>query len=186
MKSTAETSSGWSIQAGPDFTCGDRNRARSLHPLDELDKIVGADLGTEHGFVADHDGVDVAVAAGEVESGMDFPLVADIVLADPGADGDFETEFGGDRRHELGAAGRRIRADRARIRRDRLQVGADLFGGWPVAGIGMLGVGEGRVGDAGELTGEVRSCRFRSRHSPHAGMHARNEREHGSDGAHDF
>ncbi len=113
----------------PDFAGRYRDRARSLHPLDELDQVVDAHLGAQRGLVADHDGVDVAVVAGEIERGADFPLIALLVLVDPGADGDFEAELGRDRRDEFGAAGRRIGADRAGIGRDGFEVGADLLGG---------------------------------------------------------
>ncbi len=113
----------------PDFTGGDRDRARPLDLLDELDELVDGHLAAQHRLVADHDGVDVAVVAGEVERRADFPLVALLVLVEPGADRDLEAELGGDRRHQLGAAGRRIGADRPGIGRDGLQVGANLRGG---------------------------------------------------------
>ena len=58
--------------------------------------------------------------------------------------------------HQLGAAGRRIGADGVGIGRDRFEVGADLLDGRAVAEIGMLRAGERRVGNAGELAGEIR------------------------------
>ncbi len=121
----------------PDFAGGDRDRARTLHPLDELDEIVDVGFGAQHGLVADDDGVDVAVVAGEFERRANFALVALLVLVDPGADGDLEAEFGRDRRHQLGAAGRGIKADGAGIGGDRLEIGADLLLGRPLAPIGV-------------------------------------------------
>ena len=168
----------------PDFASGYRDRALPLHLLDELDQVVDGHLGAQRGFVADDDGVDVAVVAGEVERGADFALVALLVLVDPGADRDLQAEFGGDRRHELGAAGRRIGADGARIGRDSLQIGADLFGGGALTSIGVRRIRERGVGDARELTGEIRSSFFRSQQRPQPGMHARYKREHSYDGAH--
>ena len=145
----------------PDFASGDRDRALPLHLLDELDQVVDGHLGAQRGFVADDDGVDVAVMAGEIERRADFALVALLVLVDPGADRDLQAEFGGDRRHQLGAAGRRIGADGARIGRDSLQIGTDLFGGGALTSIGVRRIRERGVGDARELTGEIRRNFFR-------------------------
>src|SRR5579862_6960989 len=231
MKSTAEASSGWSIQTVqispvvtgtglclftfwmscmswsnvisarsdevdgggqlrmvdpdcPDFTSRHRDRALPLHFLDELYELVHRHLGAQRGFVADDDGVDVAVVPGKVERGPDFPLIAGLVLVDPGADRDLQAEFGRDWRNKLGAAGCGIGADGTGIGCDRLQIGANLFGGRANAGIRVLGICERRVGNAVQLTGEIRSRFSSSKECPQAGMHARYEREHGSDGAH--
>ena len=112
----------------PDFAGSNRDWARPLHALDELDQISDAHLRPQCRLVADDDGVDVAVAAGEVERGADFPLVALLVLVDPGADRDLQAELGGDRRDQFGAAGGGIGADGVGVGRDRLQIGADLLG----------------------------------------------------------
>ena len=146
----------------PDFASRDRDRARSLHTLDDLDKVVQAGFRPQHGLVADHDGVDVAVMPGEIERGADFALVTLLVLVDPGADGDLEAEFGGDGRDQFGAAGRGIGADGARIGRDGLEVGADLLGGRALPPVGMLEVDEWRVGNTGKLAGKIRSRFFSS------------------------
>ena len=168
----------------PDFASGYRDRALPFHLLDELDQVVDGHLGAQRGFVADDDGVDVAVVAGEIESGADFALVALLVLVDPGADRDLQAELGGDRRHELGAAGRRIGADGARVGRDSLQIGTDLFGGGALTSIGVRRIRERGVGDARELTGEIRCSFFGSQQCPQPCMHARYKREHSYDGAH--
>ena len=123
---------------GPDFSCSYRDWARSLHALDELDEVVNAHFRAQRGFVADDDGVDVAVVAREIERGANFPLVAILVLVDPGPDRDLEAEFGGDRRNKLGAAGRRVGANGAGIGGNGLEVGADLLDGRPVTKVGML------------------------------------------------
>ena len=48
----------------------------------------------------------------------------------------------------------------------------------------MLRVDERRVGNAGQLPGEIGRRLLGPQRSPQAGMHARYKREHGSDGAH--
>ena len=168
----------------PDVGGRHRNRAGTFHPLDNADQLVDGHVGSHQRFVADDDGVDVAVVAGKVERGTDFALVAILVLIDPGADGDFQAKLGRDRRHQFGTPGRRIHANGAGIGRNRLEIGADLFRRRPLAGIGMRGVDEGGVRDACKLTVEIRSFLLRSQESPHPSMHARYKREHGGDGAH--
>ena len=168
----------------PDFASSYRDRALPFHLLDELDQVVDGHLGAQRGFVADDDGVDVAIVAGEIESGADFALVAFLVLVDPGADRDLKPELSGDRRYELGAACRRIGADGARVGRDSLQIGTDLFGGGALTDIGVRRIRERGVGDARELTGEIRCSFFGSQQCPQPCMHARYKREHSYDGAH--
>ena len=113
-----------------------------------------ADLGAEDRFVADHDGVDVAVVAARSSAELDFALVAVLVLVDPGADRDLEAELGGDRRHQFGAAGRGIEADGAGVRCERLEVGADLLRGRPFAGHrDGTKLDKRGVGNAGKLPG---------------------------------
>src|SRR5215472_16687214 len=102
---------------GPDFTCRYRDWARPLHLLDKLDEGRHGHFGAQRGLVADHDGIDIAVMTGKLERGANFALVAGLILEDPGADRDFKPEFGGDRRHQLGAAGGRIGPDGAGIGR---------------------------------------------------------------------
>src|SRR6516162_10265403 len=168
----------------PNFTCRYRDWAGPLHLLDELDEGRHGHFGAQRGLVADDDGIDIAVVPGEVERGANFPLVAGLILVDPGADRDFETEFSGDRRDELGAAGGRIGPDGAGIGGYGPQVGADLLSRGPRAAVGMRGISKGWIGNAGELPGDVWGGPNRSQQDPNAGMHARNEREHGSDGPH--
>ena len=168
----------------PDFASGYRHRALPLHLLDELDQVVDAHLGAQRGFIADDDGVDVAVVTGQLQRRADFAFVALLVLVDPGADRDLETKFGGDRRHELGAAGRRIGPDGAGIGRDSLQIGTDLFGGGALTSIGVRRIRERGVGHAHELTGEIRRNFFSSQQCPQPCMHARYQREYSGDGAH--
>ena len=91
---------------------------------------------------------DVAVALGEVDRGVDLALVAVGVLVDPGADRDLEAELGGDRRHQFDAAGRGVKPDRPRQRRQLFQVGADFFGAGNVVDVGMARSLERRIGNA--------------------------------------
>ena len=94
---------------------------------------------------------------GEIERRADFPLVASMIFIDPGADRNFEAEFSGDRRHKFGAARRRIGPDSASVRCNGTQIGPDLRGRGRSAPVRMGGIGEWRIGDAGELPGNVRS-----------------------------
>ena len=168
----------------PDFTGCYRDWALPLHFLDERNELGDGHLGAQRGLVADDDRVDVAVVAGKIECRLYFALVSSLVLVDPGADRDLKAEFGRDRRHQFGASGRRIKADGSGIGSDGLEIGSDLFGCGPVAAVGMGRVDERSVRNAGKLAGEIRRFGFRTQESPQAGMHARYEREHGSDGAH--
>ena len=121
----------------PDFTCRHRHIDRFLDPLDELDQVFDLLLAAVDRLVADDDADDVAVALGEIDRGIDLALVAVDILVDPGADGDLEAEFGGDRRHQFDAAGRRVKPDRPRQRRQLFQVGADFLGAGNVVDVGM-------------------------------------------------
>ncbi len=167
-----------------DFAGGDRHGARQLDLLHQRDQLIDGQFAAVDRFVADDDGFDVAVVASEFDGGADFPIVARLILADPGADCDFEAELGGDRRNELVAAGRRVEPDRPRIRRDGLKVRANLRRGRLRAAVGVVRAGERRVGNAGKLPVEIRSRCLRPERKPQPGMHAHHEREHGSDGAH--
>ena len=168
----------------PDFARCHRDRARPLHSLDELDQVGHRHFGAERRFVADDDGVDIAVVPGEAQRRSDFPLVTRLILVDPGADGHLEAKLGRDWRNEFRAAGRRIGADRPGIRRDGRKIGADLLGGRTGTRVRVRGILKWRIGDAGELAGVIRSRSLGPQQRPDAGMHARYEREHGDDGAH--
>ncbi len=168
----------------PDFAGGDRDRAETLHPLDDLAELLDGLFCAQRGLVANHDRVDVAVAPGERDRRFDLQLVPRLVLVDPDAERDLQPELGGDRRHEFAAAGRGVGADRVRIGADELEVGANLLGRRPVAAVGMLGAREGRVGQAGQRSRNAGRCLLPLEQSPQAGMHAEHERDHSSDGAH--
>src|SRR4029077_16132550 len=91
----------------------------------------------EDGFVADDDSVDVTVAFGEIDHRMDFAVVTILILVDPGAGRDTQSEFGRDAGHEFSPAGRRIRTNGARERRQHLEIGANLRNARPGSGIRM-------------------------------------------------
>ena len=76
--------------------------------------------------------------ARELEGGAYLPLVALLVLVDPGADRDLEAELGRDRRYQLGAPGRRIGPNRPGKGRNGFEVGANLLDRRSVAKIGVL------------------------------------------------
>ena len=168
----------------PDFAGGDRDRAQALDALDDLAEFVDGLFRAQRGLVADHDRIDVAVAAGERDGGLDFLLVARLVLVDPDAERDLQPELRRDRRNEFAAAGRRIGADRVRIGTDQPEIGADLLGGRPVAVVGMLRAGERRIRQAGERGRDVGGRFLPLEQSPQTGMHADDKRHHSRDGAH--
>ena len=123
------------------------------------------------GLVADDDAVDVAVLAGERKRRLDFAVVALGILVEPDAERNPKPEFLGDFRNGLGAAGGRIGADRPGVGRDRLQVGANLFGRAapvlvPVGGAAV----ERIVGDAGELIAHAWRADHVPGKSPNTGM----------------
>ena len=131
----------------PDFARGNRDIDGFLDPLDELDQVVDLLLAAVDGLVADDDADDIAVVPGKIDGGIDFALVAVGVLVDPGADGDLQAEFGGDRRHQFVAFRRRVQPDRPRQGGELLQVGADLLGVGDVVGDDVTPF-ERRVGNA--------------------------------------
>ncbi len=193
----------------PDFAGRDRYRAHPLHALHDLDqlgdalfdlqlfevlsrpfrfrpqrRLVAGEVATQRGLVADHDRVDVAVAARERDGGLDFPFVAGLVLVDPDAERHLEPELGGNCRHELDAAGRAIGADGVGIGAENLQVGANLLRRRTVAVIRMLRSPVRRIGNAGKRRIDIGDRLLPLEQSPQAGMHADDERHHSSDGAH--
>ena len=184
MKSTADASSGCSIQAfqiSPVVTGTEVSRLTRWILLMSSSVVCSPRIDR---LVADHDAVDVAMLAGEIDDGAHFALVALGVLVDPGADRNAQAELAGDLGHELGAAGRRIGADHPGVGRDGLQVGADLLGA-RCAGRCRDGLTiERRVGDAGELAIEGGSTDDVPRNSPHAGMNASDENADKNDDAH--
>ena len=60
----------------PAFTRRDRDRARLLHFADVGDQTIRTHLIGQNGFVAHHDGLNVAVFTGQIEGGADLALVA--------------------------------------------------------------------------------------------------------------
>ena len=155
-------------EAEPDvegFAGCDRHRALALDPLDDRDELVDCLFPPQYRLVADHDRVDVAVAACQRDRGLDFLLVTGIrydlpigidnVLVDPDAERDLEPELRGNRGHELDAAGRAVGADRLRVRAEDFQVGANLLRCRAVAVIGMLRSCVRRIGDAGERSVDI-------------------------------
>ena len=155
----------------------------------------------QRGLVADHDRVDVAMGAGELDGGADFRLVAgdppvrivrvgdEVVVAvarevvvEPDAERHPQAELGRDRRHLLHAAGRPVGADRVGVGRDRLEVGADLRRRRRV--LGLADAFERRVRDAGQRLVDIGSGPGGLEKSPQTGMQARCKRDHGCDGAH--
>ena len=120
----------------PDFAGRDLRSFRhaALDALNLLDQVFDLLIGTVDGFVADHDGVDIAVAARKIDDGAnlafvslqdlgvcDFLVVRDVLL-DPRADRRAQPEFIGDGRNEFAAVGGRVGADRAHIGRKQFQV----------------------------------------------------------------
>ena len=184
MKSTELASCGIVAPDVPDFTRGDGDVDGFLDPLDQLDQLVDLLLAAVDGLVADHDGDDVAVVLGKVDRGVDLALVAFAVLVDPGADRDLEPELGGDRRHQLDAAGRRIQTDRARDRRQLLQVGANLLGLRDVVDVGMRRALERRVGHARQDAAEVGSRLLFLQQAPQRRVNSGDTQENGGDSAH--
>ena len=96
MKSTAEASSGCSIQTVQISPVVTGTLARALDPLDDRDQFADARFAAQIVSLPTMMRVDVAVVAGEFDRRTDFPLVALLVLVDPGADRDLQAEFRGD------------------------------------------------------------------------------------------
>ena len=121
MKSTAETSSGCSIQAFQISPVVTGTVVSRLTRWIMLDQVVDRLLAAEDGFVADDDAVDVAMPAGEIDDRARFrarcglvflSIQAPTVTRRPNS-----AAIAG---HQFGAAGRRIGADRARVGREQL------------------------------------------------------------------
>src|SRR5262249_42764681 len=136
--------------------------------------------------VPDDDADHVAVAACEVDRGFDLAIVAVGVLVDPDAERDLETEFGGDRRHHLNAAGRRIEPDRARDGRELLHGGGDLFRAGDIVHVGMFGSLERCVGYAGQHAVEIRSLQLLLENAPECGMDGADKQQNSYDGTHRY
>src|SRR4029450_13619908 len=170
------------------------NGTLALDPPDDGDELVDCLLAGQHRLVADHYGVDVAVATRQRDRGLNLLLVpgirydlavgADNVLVDPEAERDLEPELGSNRGHQLDAAGGAVGADVLSVGAENLQIGADLLRPRPVAVVGMLRSRVGRVGNTGERGVDVGPRLVPVEQPPQAGMHADDERHHGSDGAH--
>jgi hypothetical protein len=124
--------------------------------MDDPNELVSRHVVTQQRLVADHDGIDVAVAARERDRGLDFALVAFLVAfdlppvapdagarllgdaAEPDTDRDLEAEFRGDAGDQLLPASGGVRADRAGVGTQELEVAADLFRSRPIAVIRVL------------------------------------------------
>ena len=143
--------------------------------------LVGLLIAAIDHFVADHDADDVAVAARELDRGVDLALVAIGALVDPRADHDLEAEFGGDGRHELVAFRRRVQSDRACQRRELLHVGANLVG--VAVDDGMSGF-EGGVGQAWQHAVEIGRRLLVLQQGPKSGMNGGDKDKNSDDGAH--
>ena len=155
-----------------------------LHLLDQLDQVVDLLLAAENGFVADDDAVDVAVALGKADRRLDLALVAIGILVDPGADGDLQAELGGDRRHQFDATGRGVETDRARDRRQLLQVGADFFDLRNIVDIRMRRSLKRRIGHAWQNAPEI-GCRLLFlEQAPQPGVSCGHKQQNGDDGTH--
>ena len=122
----------------PDFAGRDRYRTLSLYTLDKPQEVVDRLFRAQRGLIADHDRIDVAVAARKRDGGLYLPLVASFIFIDPNAERDFKSELGGDRRHQLTATGRAVGADRLGIGSKDLQVGTNLLRRRAVAIVRML------------------------------------------------
>src|SRR5262249_26053259 len=168
----------------PDLAGRDRHVDRFFDPLDQLDEIVDLLLAAVDGFVSDNDADDVAVLAGERDRGVYLALVAVVVFVDPGADRHLESELGGDRRHELDTACRRVQADRSRNGRELFHIGANLLRGRYIIDVGMGRALEWCVGDARQDAREVRSLLRLLENTPQRRMSGAYKQQNSDDGAH--
>ena len=184
MKSTEEAEFRIVAPDVPDFAGRDGNVDRLLHPLDQVDQVFDLLLAAVDGLVADDDADDVAVALGERDRGVDLAFVAVGILVDPGADRDLEAELGGDRRHQFDAAGRGVETNRARHRRQLLQVGADFLDLRDVVDVGMGAALERRVGDARQDAAEIGRRLLVLEQAPQPGVSCGYKQQNGDDGAH--
>src|SRR5262249_35601674 len=112
----------------PDFASRHWNVGRALHALNHLDQVADLLLVAEDRLVADDDAVDVAVALRQVDHRANFTLVAILVLVDPRAGGDSQSELGCNSRHELTTASRGIGTNRASSWTQQLEAGTDRCG----------------------------------------------------------
>ena len=135
----------------------------------------------EHGFVADHDPDDIAVASGQVDDGLDLALVAVLVLVDPGADRDLDAEFRGNRRHQFVAFRRGVQADRSRQGGEFLQVGANLLSVAVSDGVTRF---KRRVGEAGQDAPEIGGRLLFLEQAPQPGVSRGHKQQNGDDGTH--
>src|SRR4029077_18848315 len=104
------------VKASPDvvrLAGGDRYGDLPLDVLDHVDQVVDLHVVTQDRFVADYDRIDVAVALGERDRLIGFPLIARDIFFDrftgflvgnrvePDANRDLHAELGRDGRHKL-------------------------------------------------------------------------------------
>ena len=187
MKSTADTSSGCSIQTCQISPVVTGTFGRALDVLDHRDQVGDRLLAAVDRFVADDDAVDVAVALGEFDHRADFALVALLVLVDPGADGDPQAEF----LRRCRAPARRRRSTN-RVRMARVSGASSSRSARICAACACrLRSRDGRCRRTGRrkrwpVGREFGSAQVVLRESPQAGLHARHEGDHGSDGAHNL
>src|SRR5262249_56562898 len=69
----------------PNFARGDRYRTLSLYALDEPHQIINRLFGAQRGLVADHDRIDVAVAAGTPKGELHLSPVSRLLFFYPNA-----------------------------------------------------------------------------------------------------
>ena len=170
MKSTAETSSGWSIQAfqiSPVVTGTEVSRFTRWILRDQLvDGLLAADRSfrcrPRRCRRCDTCGRDRSPRAVHVRCGP--------YACRPRRRPRRAGRTRGPLPELLGSAGRRIGADHARVGRDRLEVGSDLLGGGLGAAVRMGRTIERRVGHAGKLAVEIRRTADCPSNSPNAGM----------------
>ncbi len=121
MKSTDEASVGrpsWAASGRvvapdvPDFTRRYRNIDLSFDALDQFNEVCGFLLTAINCLVTDHNADNVAVVLGKIDGRRDLALITVGIFVDPGAQHNLEAELGGNWRHKLDTARRRIQADR--------------------------------------------------------------------------
>ena len=122
----------------PDFAGGNGHRTLPFDAGNEPHEVGNRLLRAQRGLVADHDCIDVVVAARQRDRRLDLAFVAGLVLVDPDAERHLQAELGGDARHQLAAARGAVGADGVGVGAEKLQVGANLIGRRAIAVIGML------------------------------------------------
>ena len=120
------------------FASRHRYRALAFDPPNDPDQVINRLVRAQHRLVADHDRIDIAVAASERERGLDFPLVAVFILVDPDAKRDLEPELRGNCRYEFNSTSRAIGTNGVGVRAEDLEVGADLLRRRAIAVVRML------------------------------------------------